>query len=172
MGQQEQGVAVSGHRYQAIPRALVFLRNGRDILLLKGAPNKRIWANRYNGVGGHVEADEDILTAARREVQEETGLVVADLQLQALVNVDAGAPGVGILMYVFTGWSDNRETVSSGEGSLYWTPIDQLDQLDLVEDLHWLLPQLIARPSNAPPLFLHYSYDNEQKLRIRAASSA
>ena len=170
MGQEEQGVVVSRHRYQAIPRALIFLRNGRDILLLKGAPNKRIWANLYNGVGGHVEVDEDILTAARRELREETGLAVTDLHLQALVNVDAGDPAVSILIYVFTGWSDSRETISSHEGALHWVSIDQLDQLEMVEDLYWLLPKLLDRPAVAPPLFPHYSYDEQQKLQIRAAN--
>jgi 8-oxo-dGTP diphosphatase len=171
MAQIDQGVMVSPHRYQAIPRVLIFVRNGRDILLLKGAPTKRIWANLYNGVGGHVEADEDILTAARRELTEETGLVVNDLRLEALVNVDAGTPGVGILLYVFTGWTAERQTIPSVEGSLHWTPIAQLDQLDLVEDLRWLLPQIINRAESAPPLFLHYSYDEQGKLIIRQSLS-
>lgn len=167
MAQADQGVMVSRNRYQGIPRVLIFLRNGRDLLLLKGAPHKRIWANLYNGVGGHVEAHEDILSAARREVSEETGLTVADLHLQAVVNVDAGTPGLGILMYVFSGWTAERQTISSAEGSLHWVPVDQLDHLALVEDLHWLLPQLMTRPLSDPPLFLHYSYDDQGQLVIR-----
>ena len=65
---------VSRGRYTVIPRTLVFLRNGDDILLLKGAPTKRLWAGRYNGLGGHVEADETIMAGALREVREEAGL--------------------------------------------------------------------------------------------------
>jgi len=63
----DQGTRETGRRrYQAIPRTLIFLtsRNSQtaeqEVLLLKGAPNKRLWANRYNGLGGHVEVDEDI----------------------------------------------------------------------------------------------------------------
>ena len=69
-------------RYVAVPRTLVFLTSANpatgelEILLLKGAPHKRLWANLLNGVGGHVEVHEDVYSAALREVQEETGLVL------------------------------------------------------------------------------------------------
>jgi len=29
------------------------------VLLLRGAPKKKIWPDQYNGVGGHVKPDED-----------------------------------------------------------------------------------------------------------------
>jgi 8-oxo-dGTP diphosphatase len=168
MGQADQGIEASRQRYQAVPRVLVFLRHGSDVLLLKGAPDKRIWANLYNGVGGHVEAGEDVLTAARREAQEETGIEAADLRLVAVANIAAGNPQVGILLFVFTGWSPTRQTISSIEGSLHWVPAAEAPGLPLVEDLGWLLPRILALPSGAPPLFLHYSYDDQDRLVIRS----
>ncbi|MBP8252642.1 MAG: hypothetical protein KAX40_09770, partial [Herpetosiphon sp.] len=63
MGRDDQGINNSMHRWQVIPRVLCFVTAGDDsdryVLLLRGAPTKRIWANRLNGVGGHVERDED-----------------------------------------------------------------------------------------------------------------
>ena len=50
-----------------IPRTLIFLTCRDLVLLLKGAPHKRLWANRYNGIGGHIERGEDVLTAAQRD---------------------------------------------------------------------------------------------------------
>ncbi|MDP3183744.1 MAG: NUDIX domain-containing protein, partial [Anaerolineales bacterium] len=67
MPASEQGV--SRDRYMLIPRTLIFLRRGDSVLLIKGAPHKRLWANKYNGVGGHLERGEDVLSAARRELQ-------------------------------------------------------------------------------------------------------
>jgi len=169
MGQSDQGLKSGRRRFQAVPRVLVFLRNGNDVLLLKGAPDKRIWANKYNGVGGHVEVGEDVFSAARREVSEETGLNIATLELAAAVTIDVGDPELGILMFVFVGWSASRETSASHEGELHWAPVDRLPKAELVEDLEWLLPRVLTGRAGDPPLFLHYSYDANDKLVIRAA---
>jgi 8-oxo-dGTP diphosphatase len=167
MGQNDQGLRAGKTRYQAIPRVLVFLRNGQDVLLLKGAPSKRIWANLYNGVGGHVEVGEDIYSAARRELREETGLETNALTIKAVVNIDVGDPGLGILMFVFTGWCNQRKTVDSGEGKLKWISSDQLPLTELVEDLSWLLPRVLEMDSTEQPIYLHYSYDRLDNLVIR-----
>lgn len=172
MGRNDQGIRAGKERYQVIPRVLVFLRNGSDVLLLKGAANKRIWANLYNGVGGHIERDENIYTAAIREVAEETGLSVGDLSLKAIVNIDAGDPDSGIMMFVFIGWSANRQTISSVEGELHWVPIDKLPEDQLVEDLSWLLPRVLKSTTDSFPMFIHYSYDANDQLVIKPAGAS
>lgn len=141
-------------RYQAVPRVLIFLtsrnpQNGADeVLLLKGAPSKRLWANRYNGLGGHVEANEDVYAAALREVQEEAGLEPACLALRGVVNIDTGhdaqGPQPGILMFVFAGESPTRAVIPSIEGELHWLPLDALADYPLVDDLYELIPRALT----------------------------
>ena len=167
MGKDDQGVSGGDNRYQVIPRVLIFLRNGSDVLLIKGSPQKRIWANLYNGVGGHIEGDESVMSAAKRELYEETGLHPSYLDLKAVVNIDAGEPTVGILMFVFTGWSTQRSTQRSIEGELHWIPTNEIDQYDLVEDLEWLLPRVLGLKHHSAPLYLYYHYDSDDKLVIR-----
>ena len=170
MGQKDQGLRSGKNRYKAVPRVLIFLRNGPDVLLIKGAPDKRIWANLYNGVGGHVEIGEDVLAAAHRELREETGLKATNLSLKAIVNIDAGEQDLGILMFVLVGWSADRSTMRSSEGELHWISTNQLPVGELVEDLSWLIPRILEMAPEDPPLFLHYSYNTDDRLVIRESN--
>ena len=160
---------VDKRRYRAVPRTLCFITDGDDVLLLRGAATKPIWPNKYNGVGGHVEAGEDIHTSAIREIREETGLDVHELTLRGIVNIPVADQTAGIVVFVFTAVAPSRQVTSSDEGTLEWIPRGSLDEVDLVEDLPTLLPIVLGMPSDAPPFFAHYSYDTQGQLRIRFA---
>jgi 8-oxo-dGTP diphosphatase len=168
MPKSDQGINVSlkRQRYTVIPRTLVFITRGDRILLLRGAPTKRIWANKYNGLGGHIERDEDVYAAALREVHEEAGLEVENLRLVGLVNIDGDQP-TGIMLFVFTAHSRAGDPRPSEEGTLEWIARDQLAQIDLVEDLPTILPHALDRTPDAPPFFAHYHYDKQERLIIQ-----
>ena len=168
MGQSDQGVEKSANRYKAVPRTLSFITHGDDVLLLRGAPTKRIWPNKYNGVGGHVEADEDIYTSAMREMHEETGLDVTEMHLRGIINVDVGQE-MGIIVFVFTARALARDLRPSPEGALEWVRQDRVRTLDLVEDLPELLPKVLAMQPDDPPFFARYHYDEGDRLVIAFA---
>ena len=98
MGAKEQGAGFSDGRWLALPRTLSFVLNGDDVLLMKRAAHKRVFPNRYNGLGGHIERDEDPFSAALREIEEESGLQVHSLRLRSIHNIDAGGETGVILL--------------------------------------------------------------------------
>ena len=161
----EQGVAVSAGRYQLIPRVLCFVWHGPDVLLLKGAPDKKIWANKYNGLGGHVERGESVPAAALREIREEAGLAVCDLRLRGVVTIDTGE-AVGIGLFVFSAEALDRTVKPSREGSLHWVSPAELAGLVVVEDLPELLARVQVQGADGPCFGARYSYSVEGKLHI------
>lgn len=169
MGATQQGADAVQNRWLTLPRTLCFVRNGADLLLMKRAPHKRVFPNQYNGLGGHIERDEDPYTSAKREILEESGLAVQSLQLCAVYNIDTQHSS-GILLFVFVGYSASREFVSDmSEGTLYWVPVAQLHEYDLVEDLPLILPRILSLPAAAAPLFVHVSYDDYDRIQMRFA---
>jgi 8-oxo-dGTP diphosphatase len=171
MSAKEQGADATQNRWLVIPRTLCFVVNGDDVLLMKRAPTRRVFPNRYNGVGGHLERDETPEEGAKREILEETGLHVADIRLCGIHNIDAGEQ-TGILLFVFIAHSTERHVIGDErEGTLHWIPKTEIQSLDLVEDLPQILPHVLNMPPNAPPYYAHISYDDHDHIQIRLSQS-
>ena len=152
-------------RYQFIPRVLVFLTRGDEVLLIKRGADRAVFPNQYNGLGGHVEKGESILAAARREILEESGLTPKDLWLCAVVAIDTGDVETGIVMWVFRGEAEG-EPRSSAEGEIGWMPASKIAELDMVEDIPTLLPRVLAMKKWETPLWGKYVYDLGGKLKM------
>jgi 8-oxo-dGTP diphosphatase len=161
------GQRLQPDRYSVVPRTLSFLLDRDQILLLKIPEERGPWAGKYNGVGGHIERGENPLSAARREILEETGAVLGPLELCGVVMIDTQATP-GICLFVYVGELDSSKPLhSSEEGALEWIPISKVYDLPLVEDLPDLLPRTFEAYRLNKPFSAHYSYDAEKNLSIK-----
>ena len=161
----QAGQRLDPSRYTIIPRTLSFLMRGHQVLLLRLGADRGEWAGRLNGIGGHIEACEDVLASARREIREEAGLTPGDLRLCGVVLIDAGPPGIGLFVFVGTAQGDLPQQ-SGPEGQAVWVDLDRLSEEATVEDLPELLPRALEGYAGKICFFAHYRYDPTGRLRI------
>jgi len=162
VGVKAQGV--SQDRYTVIPRVLIFpFSSDSKVLLLKGSEHKRIWAGLWNGIGGHVEAGESVLQAAKRELQEETGLRAEKLLFCGSVIVETQTrPGIAFFVFKAEGLSGKQH--DSPEGILQWFTLDEIHQVPLVEDVPTLVGKVSRFQAGSQPFWGLYRYDAEDQL--------
>ena len=113
-------------------RVLLVHRNGR--------PGDQ-HLGKYNGLGGKLERDVDVLTGMRREIREEAGIECLSLHLRGTISW----PGFGkhgedwlgfvFLIDAFTG----TPFESNPEGTLEWIEVARMHELPMWEgDRHFL----------------------------------
>ena len=96
---------------------------------------------KYNGLGGKLEADEDVAACMKREILEESGIVVKEMSLRGTVSW----PGFGKggedwfgFVFVVTRW-EGEPWQENGDGPLEWVEAARLLDLPLWEgDRHFL----------------------------------
>ncbi|MGL1932991.1 MAG: 8-oxo-dGTP diphosphatase [Desulfotalea sp.] len=97
---------------------------------------------KYNGLGGKMEATEDVVAAMKREIFEESGLICDSIVLRGTINWTGFGPnGEDWLGFVFRIDSFKGEPfLNNEEGDLSWVDIDRLDELPMWEGDKYFLP--------------------------------
>lgn len=98
---------------------------------------------KYNGLGGKLEPEEDVVSGMCREIREESGLDCHELGLQLRGTISW--PGFGKhgedwfgFIFLIDSWQ-GQPHAGNAEGTLEWVDIDRLLDLPLWEgDRHFL----------------------------------
>jgi 8-oxo-dGTP diphosphatase len=116
--------------------------DGQRVLMIhRNARQDDQHLGKYNGLGGKMEAGEDIAACMRREIMEEAGIECLEMRLRGTLNWPGfGKQGEDWLGFIFV---IDRYTgtpfESNTEGKLEWVPLSELDALPMWEgDRHFL----------------------------------
>ncbi|MFY2764736.1 NUDIX hydrolase [Arenimonas sp. MALMAid1274] len=96
---------------------------------------------KYNGLGGKLERDEDVLAGLRREIREEAGIECTQVQLRGTLSWPGfGKQGEDWLGFIFLVEAYSGQPFAANEeGDLEWVELSRLDSLPLWEgDRHFL----------------------------------
>ena len=135
--------------------------HGSEVLMIHR--NKRpddLHFGKYNGLGGRLEANEDVVSGMRREILEESGLVAERMVLRGTISW----PGFGKkdedwfgFIFRIESWHGKAST-SNHEGTLEWVPLTSLSTLSLWPSDHHFLPMVFDDDSR--PFHGYMPYHN------------
>jgi 8-oxo-dGTP diphosphatase len=97
---------------------------------------------KWNGLGGKLEAGETPEACAIREIREESGLEVDELNLRGVLTFPGFSNDEDWYVFVFTAQAKPGETVDPSEGFLEWVPNAKLLDLNLWEGDREFIPWL------------------------------
>jgi 8-oxo-dGTP diphosphatase len=136
---------------QAILATLGYLlsSDGSHVLLIRrDARADDQHFGKYNGLGGKLEPDEDVVAGMRREIAEEAGLECGRLDLAGTISWPGfGRDGANWFGFLFRipEWS-GTPAVANAEGSLHWIPVADVlaGRLPMWESDRHFLPLVFA----------------------------
>ena len=125
----------------------VFSPDGAKVLLVhrNRRPNDAHFG-KYNGLGGKLHADEDVVACMRREIREEAGIECESLWMAGTISWPGFGTGgedwFGFLFRIdrFAG----TPFTENAEGTLQWVPAERVPELPLWEGDRHFLPLVFA----------------------------
>lgn len=88
--------------------------------------------------GGHVESNESVAESMIREIKEETGLTIRNLQFCGIKDwIEFDGSRYMVFLYKTSTYSGNIQ--SSSEGEIFWMPLDELKAKETLWHLDMML---------------------------------
>jgi len=106
-------------------------RDGKTLMLHRVKRENDMHEGKWNGLGGKFEPGETPEECAIREIKEESGLDVDELELKGVLTFPEFSKNEDWYVFVFTATSFSGEMIESPEGHLEWIPNENLTDLPL-----------------------------------------
>jgi 8-oxo-dGTP diphosphatase len=126
---------------------LVLLLDEAAGQVLLGLKKVRFGAGKYTGFGGKIEPGETAPAAAVREMQEETGVTVAEAHLSKTADIlfeFPFQPEWGFMTHVFVAREWAGQPQETEEARPQWFPVDALPFDEMWADAIYWFPRVLA----------------------------
>lgn len=125
----------------------VLAPDGRAVLMIhrNARPDDQHYG-KYNGLGGKLEPDEDVVSGMRRELREEAGIEATSLVLRGTISWPGfGKHGEDWFGFIFRidGWQGEPLT-HNAEGTLEWVAVARILERNLWPGDHYFLPLVFS----------------------------
>lgn len=120
---------------------LCTLYRGNQVLL--GLKKRGFGVGRWNGFGGKVEGEESLEEAAKREILEESGITVNDLEKMGVLYFEFQDETPNKEVHVFRINNFSGEPVESEEMIPAWFDVDKIPWDKMWPDDKFWLPSLL-----------------------------
>lgn len=104
-------------------------KEGKYLMLHRTKKRQDINKDKWIGVGGHAEGNEDAEMCLVREVKEETGLTLTSYKFRGLVTFISDKVSEPELMCLFTADGFTGEMIPGTEGDLQWIEKERVLEL-------------------------------------------
>lgn len=123
-----------------------FVKKGEKYLMLHRSPTKRIMPDIWMAPGGHREFNEGLLECAHREILEETGLIIKNLQIKATGNAYIKDIDQEFFFHMILAEYESGEVVGhEKDGALEWLTAEEILRLpNLLPELKHILPHVLS----------------------------
>jgi 8-oxo-dGTP pyrophosphatase MutT (NUDIX family) len=122
-----------------------FIRKDGKYLMLYRNSNKKIMPNVWMGPGGHIERNEGLFEATRREVLEETGLKIKNMRIKVTGNAYLRDLGREMFFHFITAdYAGGELKENPDDGEFVWMEPKDIMKLDnLLAELKEVLPHVL-----------------------------
>lgn len=144
----------------------VFVKKDNKYLMLRRSSKKSILPSILHPIGGKVEKNETPLDAMKRELLEESGLNVNNIQLKAiffeLISEKTEKEPYDWMNYYFVADYSSGEIIETDEGSFEWLTGEEIKKDNILRSVKKVIDRILTSDSGLT--FCKFIYDKDDNM--------